>query len=138
VDPLDANSFDFWLGDWNCAFDGGRGVNRVTRELGGNVIVERFELVEPRPWQGRSLSVYDPHAGWRQTWVDETPNYWHFEGALVDGDPCFATLGRVDQDDRFKRMVFSAITPYGFDWRWESSEDGRDWTLTWALRYTRT
>lgn len=85
-----------------------------------------------------SVSVYDAVSGlWRQTWVDQTPNYWHFEGRLVDGDPCFATPGRVDAEQVLKRMVFSDIGPEGFDWRWESSPDGSTWTLAWALRYAR-
>ena len=30
---MDAMALDFWLGEWNCAWDGGHGTNSVTREL---------------------------------------------------------------------------------------------------------
>jgi hypothetical protein len=43
----------------------------------------------------------------------------------------------VDGDERFKRMVFSDITPDGLQWRWEASPDGVQWELLWALAYTR-
>ena len=35
--------FDFWVGDWDCSWDGGNGTNKVTAELDGMVILERFD-----------------------------------------------------------------------------------------------
>jgi hypothetical protein len=138
MDELGPDAFDFWIGAWDCSFDGGRAVNTITREFGGKVLMERFVADSPRPWTGMSVSVYDEHLGrWRQTWVDETPNYWAFEGVLVDGDPSFATPDPVDADERFKRMVFSEITADGFAWRWEGSSDGDVWTTLWEIAYTR-
>lgn len=135
---LDASSFDFWLGEWDCDFDGGRAVNSLIREHEGKVIVERFRVLEPRPFSGTSLSVFAEHdRSWRQTWVDDGGSYWAFVGTLVDGDPSFATPGPVDADHLFKRMVFAEITPDTFHWRWESSPDRRGWTVNWEIRYRR-
>jgi len=36
-----------------------------------------------------------------------------------------------------QRMVFENIAADRFDWRWESSREGADWTLAWLLHYER-
>ncbi len=137
MDSLGPNSFDFWLGEWDCDFEGGHAVNTVTREYGGHVVVERFVVDTPRPFNGFSVSVFDAAAGWRQTWVDEGGSYWAFNGTLVDGDPSFATPVPVDADNVYKRMVFTGISDDSFHWRWESSADGSDWAINWEIAYSR-
>ena len=138
MDELGPTSFDFWIGEWDCAFEGGHAINTITRELDGKVIQERFVADQPQSYEGLSVSVHDGHSGaWRQTWVDQSGNYWNFVGALVDGDPSFGTPAPVDQDNVYKRMVFSNITQEAFDWRWESSPDGQAWTVNWEIAYTR-
>jgi hypothetical protein len=130
-------ALDFWIGTWDCAWEGGRGTNRVARELDGRVVVERFEAHEPEPFRGMSLSVFDPAAGWRQTWVDSNGSYWHFVGAATQDGFVFSTPEPVDDERLFKRMVFSAIRPTSFEWRWEASPDARSWTERWSIRYRR-
>jgi hypothetical protein len=135
---MDERSLDFWLGEWDCRWHDGLGVNSVTRELDDAVVMERFEALGDEPFRGMSLSVYDQSAGWRQTWVDANGSYWHLEGSsLDDGSVVFATPGPVDADRAFKRMVFSGIDHDAFDWRWESSPDAERWHERWAIRYTR-
>ena len=135
---LDASTFDFWLGEWDCEFDGGHAVNVVTREHEGNVIVERFSADVPQAFSGTSMSVFTEHDGsWRQTWVDDAGCYWAFEGGLVDGNPSFGTPVPVDAEQLFKRMVFSDIGEEAFHWRWESSPDGDTWTVNWEIDYRR-
>jgi hypothetical protein len=80
--PSSSAALDFWLGDWRCGWEGGEGRNRITKELGDRVMVERFESLAPDRWSGMSLSVFDERHGWRQTWVDSTGNYWAFRGSL--------------------------------------------------------
>jgi len=132
-------TLDFWLGDWVAEWDGGSGTNTVTRELGGRVIIERFEALAPEPFSGLSVSVFDSAAGqWRQTWVDSSGSYWAFTGGpQADGTFMLATPERVDKDSMFKRMVFFNIEQDSFDWRWESSADGQEWTQRWAIHYQR-
>ncbi|MEM9565313.1 MAG: hypothetical protein AAGA93_22010 [Actinomycetota bacterium] len=135
---LGPDGFDFWLGEWDCAFDGGHATNTIARELGGHVVRERFEVDAPRRWSGTSVSVFDRHRErWHQTWVDESGAYWHFVGGLVDGHPSFGTPEPVDADEVYKRMVFTDITDDAFAWRWESSPDRGTWTVNWEIAYTR-
>ena len=134
-----ADDLDFWLGTWDCTWEGGNGRNTVTRELGDRVVVERFEAFGEDAFDGLSVSVPDPATnGWRQTWVDSTGSYWAFAGGRrTDGTFVFGTPDRVDADQLYKRMVFSDIEPDGFEWRWETSSDRRQWTLRWAITYRR-
>ncbi len=128
----------FWLGRWICTWDGGHGTNTVTRDMDGHVIIERFEALEPEPFSGLSVSVQGTDGLWRQTWVDSTGSYWHFEGGPQDdGTFVFATPRPVDADQVYKRMVFSDIGADGFAWRWEFSDDGSQWEQRWVITYRR-
>jgi hypothetical protein len=62
--------FDFWLGDWQLAWgEGQQGTNRIDKILDGKVIREQFDGNPAMPFQGLSLSVYNPGLEeWRQTW----------------------------------------------------------------------
>jgi hypothetical protein len=135
---LGADAFDFWVGEWDCTFEGGHAVNTVTREFEGIVLAERFAMDAPQVWNGMSMSVFHQKLHiWQQTWVDQGGSYWHFVGQLVDGDPAFATPTPVDVPSLYKRMVFFDIAPDSFEWRWESSPDQETWTENWAISYTR-
>jgi hypothetical protein len=133
------DDLSFWLGSWDCTWEGGHGSNEITLELDGHVVVERFTSVAPQAFTGLSVSVPDPAGdGWRQTWVDSTGSYWHFAGGpQADGTFVFATPGPVDADHLYKRMVFSEITEQTLAWRWEASPDGTDWQQRWAIAYRR-
>ncbi|MEO8424542.1 MAG: hypothetical protein ABI595_11630 [Actinomycetota bacterium] len=131
-------ALDFWLGTWTATWEGGGGTNTITRELGDAVVVERFEAGPPIPWSGMSVSVHEPLTGlWRQTWVDSNGSYWHFVAEGTDEGTIFATPGPVDEDQTFKRMVFSDVERDAFHWRWESSVDGTAWVERWAIDYRR-
>ena len=133
------DGLSFWVGSWDCSWEGGHGFNEIAKELDGHVIVERFTAVAPDPFTGLSLSVPDAEGdGWRQTWVDSNGSYWHFVGGpRPDGTFIFATPEPVDADRLYKGMVFSEIDADGFAWRWESSPDGADWQQRWAITYRR-
>jgi len=140
--PLDRSSspdaLDFWVGDWGCTWDGGEGRNRVTKELGGRVVVERFESLAPERWSGMSLSAFDERHGWRQTWADSTGNYWAFRGSADTEGLSFSVTEVEDGREVHKRMVFSGIEADTFDWRWERSEDGcATWVTLWTIDYRR-
>ena len=80
------SELDFWVGDWDAEWDGGRGRNTVTRELGGRVYVERFRAGDDESFEGMSLSVRDDSTGaWRQTWADSDGGYWAFVGRAPGG-----------------------------------------------------
>ena len=137
--PSDATSLDFWVGDWACTWEGGRGRNEVTKEMDGRVVVERFESLEPERWSGMSLSVFDEDQGWRQTWVDSTGNYWALHGSPHIEGFSFSVTEEEDGSEVEKRMVFSNVEADTFDWRWERSEDGGEtWTKLWSIDYRRS
>jgi len=129
--------FDFWLGDWECIWDGGHGTNGVTKELGGRVLVERFAVVAPEPFSGMSLTVFDPRTQrWRQSWADSEGNYWTLVGGPEGDDMVLTTVGPGDDEEPPKRMVFYDIAQDQLDWRWElSDDDRRTWQLLWHVRY---
>lgn len=131
-------ALDFWVGDWTCTWDGGHGQNRIAKELGGHVVVERFESFEPQRWSGLSVSVHDERLGWRQTWVDSTGNYWAFEGGAHPEGFAFWVTELEDGREVGKRMVFSRIGDDALGWRWERSDDaGASWDVLWAIDYRR-
>ena len=133
------SGLDFWIGDWDAAWDGGIGRNVVSRELHDRVIVERFEALGADAFTGMSISVQEEGSGtWRQTWADSLGSYWTFVGGPQDdGSFVFATPGPVDADQVFKRMVFFDIDDAAFNWRWEFSPDAVTWQQRWAISYRR-
>jgi hypothetical protein len=132
------DGLDFWLGTWDCSWEGGRGENRITRELDGHVIVERFASLEPERWIGMSWSVHDERHGWRQTWVDSTGNYWALHGDAHPEGFMFAVSELEDGREVEKRMVFSGIGDDEFAWRSERSHDrGATWQGLWTIAYRR-
>jgi hypothetical protein len=136
--PSDATSLDFWVGDWTCTWEGGRGRNTVTKEMNGRVVVERFECLEPERWSGLSLSVFDEKQGWRQTWVDSTGNYWALRGSPHAEGFAFSVVEIEDGREVEKRMVFFDIEADRFRWRWERSGDGgATWGALWTIEYRR-
>jgi hypothetical protein len=138
VYPEAVEGLGFWIGRWIATWEGGHGTNKVTLDMDESVVTERFEALEPEPFRGLSLSVSGPDGIWRQTWVDSTGSYWHFEGGpQEDGTFIFATPERVDADQRYKRMVFSEIAADDFTWRWEFSDDLVSWDRRWLISYRR-
>lgn len=129
-----AADFDFWLGEWDCAWEDGQGRNAVARELGGAVIVERFDARPGEDFRGMSVSVFDADEQlWRQTWVDSRGGYLDFTGsATADG----MQLEREAADVRF-RMRWFDIEPDSLEWTWERASTGGAWETLWAISYRR-
>ena len=125
--------FRSWDGRWA----GGRGTNTVTAELGGTVIMERFDGRPGTPLQGISVSVYDAAESiWRQAWVDSTGGYLDFTGGPIDGGMELRRAGRVDAPPY--RMRFIDIRRDAFTWHWESwNETESRWDERWRIDYTR-
>ncbi len=132
---------DFWLGDWDARWDAspsgpaGHGSNHITRTYGGCVTEEHFE---GGPLAGHSVSTYfGGSKTWRQTWVDNQGSYIDLEGG-PDGKGNFVltTLARPG-NAKANRMVFADIAPNSFVWHWQATQDGKNWSDSWVIRYTR-
>jgi hypothetical protein len=142
----ESKQFDFWLGDWKVRWDAtpggqvaGTGRNRIAKILEGCVIEENFATDQTQPLVGRSVSMWSPRQKrWLQTWVDNQGSYLDFVGEFKEGRMILAREGIDANGQKIRqRMVFENIAADRFDWRWESSRDGTDWTLAWLLHYER-
>lgn len=135
----EAQQLDFWLGEWDVTWDGGRGTNRIERILNGRIIQENFDGGISMPFRGMSVSAYNTKIGaWQQTWVDTEGTYWHFTGDHQGDRMIFATDDVADGEPIKLRMVFYNIETDQFDWDWEKSGDGgKTWELRWRIHYTR-
>ncbi len=135
------HDFDFWLGTWAAAWgDGETGRNVIEMTHGGKVVTESFDGRPGAEFTGTSWSVYDEHADlWRQTWVDDTGNYFALEGRFAD-DEMTLICDRHNSPERdvVYRMRFSEITDNAFVWRWErATEAGAVFELSWQIEYLR-
>lgn len=134
---------DFWVGEWGAMWvdpDGTEqhGHNSITLDLGNCVVLENFNGNPGNTLMGRSMSMYAArHGAWKQVWMDNQGSYLPFTGG-PDGDRFILTMDRASDEAPYLRMVWENITPEGFDWRWQRSEDtGETWGDQWHIQYTR-
>ena len=133
------DDFDFWLGTWRGTWpDGGSAVNTITKEYGGNVVVERFVAEAPETLNGLSVSVLDSRdACWKQTWVDDNGSYLDFRGGF-DGDAMVLSRQLLDGAAVVtQRMVWHDIEDDRFLWAWQRSRADGEWETLWAIAYER-
>jgi hypothetical protein len=139
---FDGTELDFWLGDWDATWAGGRGRNRLRRIMRRKVIHERFDGTdgESGRLRGQSWSVFEPARRlWRQTWVDDAGSYFDLVGAQADGWFAFERAAPERGAEARQRMVFRDITDETFRWTWEFSADGGStWELRWEISYRRS
>ena len=78
------HQFDFWVGDWTVTTPDGTyaGDNKITREEGGCLILERW--TSANGGTGQSYNYYNPATEkWRQVWVS-TGAMIDYEGGLTE------------------------------------------------------
>ena len=145
-DSPESRALDFWLGDWELTYKGEDGKpaksrNRVTKILGGCVVLEEFSADGPQePWAGKSLSQWIPaEHRWKQTWVDDQGGYLVHVGGVEGGAMTLYSEPRTkDGVTSQKRMVFFDVRPDAIKWRWERTIDGgATWQPEILIDYTR-
>lgn len=138
-DSLESKRFDFWVGDWELEFAGGKGGNRIEKTLDGCVIVEHFRGAPGTKLDGTSVSTFDRVTNrWRQAWVDNTGTYLDFVGGEDGGDPTFERAYEKDGKTIRLRMVFREVTKDSLKWLWQRSDDaGKSWKTAWEIDYRR-
>jgi len=129
-----ASGFDFWLGEWDCTFESGSAVNRISRILGERVIHEDFRSAE---LNGQSLSVFNEERQlWLQTWVDDQNSYLLFVGRREPRS--MVLLGRrPDGAASGMRMVWDEITRDAFSWDYQKQSPDGTWSSQWKIAYRR-
>ena len=138
----ESRQMDFWLGEWDASWvmngKPGKGRNRISKVLGGCVVLEEFSAPD-MPLEGRSWSMWDAASGrWKQTWVDDSGGYLDFVGAVVDGNRVFARDAERNGKAFKQRMVFTDVKPDAFRWLWQRSDDaGATWKTAWEIDYRR-
>jgi len=133
----------FWTGDWDASWPGPKdqptqhGHNTIERILDGCGFQEHFS--GPGGFLGTSISSWSARTGWRQTWIDNQAAFMDFTGGPDGKTFIFARDATKPDGTKIKqRMVFKNITKDAFDWSWESSTDGKSWTVSWPIHYVRT
>ena len=137
-----ADDFDFWLGTWDVRWGANgqeRGRNVVTRSFGGRVIQEDFDGRPGIELVGMSMTVFDEHRElWRQTWVDDSGNYFALEGNFVDDEMVLLCDRHNGPVDTVYRMRWFDIGRTSLTWVWERSSDGgTTFAELWLLAYER-
>jgi hypothetical protein len=131
-----ARHFDFWLGEWDVAWRGGRrAASSVYLDFDDRVIVESWDERPQSELQGMSVSLFDEGAGvWRSTWVDSDGTYVSMAGGFDgEGMELCSEIGRPR-----RRARWFDITPDSFTWTMEHSDDeGCTWRLIRELDYSR-
>jgi hypothetical protein len=137
----EASQFDFWVGEWDLTWEGGKGTNTITSILGSCVIQEQFDGcdAEGKGLVGLSHSVYNPRLDqWQQTWVDNQGSYLEFTGGMAGDTMVLSREATRDGKTFQQRMVFSDIKDNALNWSWERSDDGgKTWTPVWVISYQR-
>lgn len=134
------DQFDFWLGEWHVFWDDDhQGTNKVSKILGGRVILEEFDGRPGTELRGMSLSNYQQDLNlWQQTWVDNTGNYMAFQGKWQRDRMVLTRQIPGERDGVLQRMVWFDITRSNLEWHWLLSEDeGQSWEIRWHLHYQR-
>ena len=136
------SDFDFWLGTWNVSWgttERETGRNVIARSFGGRVIQENFDGRPGVELIGMSMTVFDEHRElWRQTWVDDSGNYFALEGNLADGQMVFlCDTHNGPQPEAVYRMRWSDIARDSLTWTWERALDGETFDELWRLDYQR-
>jgi hypothetical protein len=136
----EASQLDFWIGEWNATWqDTVHGSNKITKILGGCVILEQFDGNPGMELKGMSVSTWNPRKKqWQQTWVDNSGGYLDFVGGM-DGDRMILSREFTYEGKTImQRMIFENITDDSFDWIWQRSTDkGENWETLWKIDYTR-
>lgn len=135
----ESKRLDFWVGNWEATHSGGKSSNRITKVLGGCVVLKGFRGMPGTNLDGMSVSTFDPATRrWRQTWVDNTGAYLDFNAATVDGSMAFERSLEKDGKRIRQRMVFRDVKADSFQWDWQrSDDDGANWKTTWQIAYKR-
>ena len=133
---------DFWVGEWEVSWsaargESGLGTNRVTRDHGGCVIVERYQD-NSTSFSGSSISSYRSSLGrWTMTFMATGGFYFEAKGGpAADGSVEFLIAPPAPGQPE-GRIRFEQIQRDSFTWRFQLRPAGGEWTDTTVSQYRR-
>jgi tetratricopeptide (TPR) repeat protein len=130
--------FDFWIGEWDARNPQGVtvGSSSIQLILGSCVIFENWSTPVSN---GKSFNVYNAaDKKWHQTYVDDKNTFAHYIGELKDGKMVYVAENITNGKKTLARMTFSKL-PTGEVRQFgeNSDDDGKTWTPTFDLTYSR-
>ncbi|MFT3744162.1 MAG: hypothetical protein QM785_07700 [Pyrinomonadaceae bacterium] len=142
VNPCKASpsfrEFDFWIGEWDAKNPQGVtvGSSSIQLILGQCIIFENWSTPV---MSGKSFNIYDStDKKWHQSWVDDKGTFKHYVGGLVAGKMVLDNESTVAGKKTIARMTFSKQPNGDVRQHGESStDDGKTWTTTFDLMYSR-
>ncbi|MEQ1603393.1 MAG: tetratricopeptide repeat protein [Pyrinomonadaceae bacterium] len=143
VNPCKASpefrQFDFWIGDWDVKNLQGvpSGSSSVQLILGQCTIFENWTSGSGS--SGKSFNIYDTKdKKWHQTWVDDKGTFAHYVGGFQDGKMVIVADTVSGGKKALAKMTFSRL-PNGDVRQFgeNSADDGKTWTTSFDLTYSR-
>lgn len=131
--------FDFWLGEWRVYKADGSlaGENRITRDLNGCVLRERYQT--SNGYQGESFNIYDTgQQRWHQTWVDNGGLLLQLDGGL-QGDSMVLEGSSRDASGtlRRQRIRWTPNADGSVRQHWQAQADDGSWQTVFDGLYRR-
>jgi hypothetical protein len=131
--------FDFWIGEWEVTTPDGApaGRNRIERILGGCALRESW--TGAKGGSGNSYNAYDRQNGkWHQTWVDNGGLVLRLDGAFAGGKMVLSGETRDSSGTPVEnRITWQETAPGAVRQLWETSRDGRTWSVVFDGRYRK-
>lgn len=130
--------FDFWLGDWNVTMNGNQaGTNNITLEEEGCLLHEHW--VGSKGGTGQSFNFFDRTTGeWTQVWVDNQGGNLHLTGRFSGNQmQLTGTAPGPDGKPAQQRLTFTRNADGSVRQLWESSGDGKTWTVAFDGLYRK-
>ncbi len=139
----EARQFDFWIGDWDvfqtANLNTKTGFNRITREVGGCIILEKWESQGAH--NGMSINYFDPtDRTWKQKWVGSSQDVTEFsDGKFQDNAMQFKwNVPNGDGSYSPGRLTFTRLAPDRVRQHSERSTDGgNSWITIYDFTYIR-
>ena len=133
------HEFDFWVGEWEVRLPDGRlaGTNRIERLLDGCVLQEHWRSAGAG--HGTSLNFYDRITRqWNQVWIDAQGGVLRLTGTR-QGDAMVLTGVQPDSAGSpvRQRITWTPRADGSVRQLWETSADGRSWTVAFDGSYRR-
>lgn len=139
----ESRQFDFWLGEWDVFVTANMsikaGVNKITLESGGCVVLESWEATGPH--KGVSINYYDPSdSAWHEYWSGSGQDILKFYDGKFENNAMRFKWDSPNQDGTMGlgRLTFSKLDNGNVRQHSErSSDQGKTWQTVYDFTYIK-